>query len=132
MNCGDLAHVGIDCRQSIDKRLARPLGINFGRQVHFRQRFDARPEFRIGEWLLTWDFIERTLDTYAPDEEAAIVLDSINPLEQNVAAAAAAVCCLCCATSALEINSVTTSAHTPNAKLRLLRITRFMDTPRLF
>jgi predicted kinase len=58
------------------------------RALH-RQRFDARPEFRIGEWLLTWEFIERTLDTYAPDEEADILLDSTNPLEQNVAAAAA-------------------------------------------
>ena len=55
-----------------------------------RQRFDARPEFRIGEWLLTWEFIERSLDTYEPDEEAAIVLDSTNSLEQSVAAAAAA------------------------------------------
>jgi predicted kinase len=59
------------------------------RALH-RQRFDARPEFRIGEWLLTWEFIERTLDTYAPDEEANILLDSTNPLEQNVAAAGAA------------------------------------------
>lgn len=59
------------------------------RALH-RQRFGARPEVRFGEWLLTWEFIERTLDTYAPDEEAAILLDSTNPLEQNVAAAAAA------------------------------------------
>jgi predicted kinase len=59
------------------------------RALH-RQRFDARPEFRIGEWLLTWEFIERTLNTYAPDEEAAIVLDSTNPLEQNVATTFAA------------------------------------------
>jgi predicted kinase len=59
------------------------------RALH-RQRFGARPEFRIGEWVLTWEFIERSLDTYEPDEQAAIQLDSINSLEQNVAAAAAA------------------------------------------
>jgi hypothetical protein len=59
------------------------------RALH-RQRFDARPAFRIGEWLLTWEFIEHTLDTYSPDEDAAVVLDSTNPLEQNTAAAAAA------------------------------------------
>lgn len=56
-------------------------------RVLHRQRFDARPAFRIGEWLLTWEFIEHSLNTYEPDEEAAIVLDAINPLEQNVAAA---------------------------------------------
>ena len=59
------------------------------RALH-RQRFDARPEFRIGEWLLSWEFIEHTLDTYAPDEEAAVLLDSTNPLEENVATARAA------------------------------------------
>ena len=56
-------------------------------RAHHHQRFDARTEFRIGEWLLTWAFIERSLATYEPDEEATIVLTS---LKQNVAAAAAA------------------------------------------
>ena len=60
------------------------------RALH-HQRFAARPEFRIGEWLLTWEYIERSLDTYEPDGEAAIVLDSTNSLEQNVAAAAAVI-----------------------------------------
>lgn len=59
------------------------------RALH-RQRFGARPEFRIGEWLLTWEYIECSLDTYEADEEAAIVLDSTNSLERNVAAAVAA------------------------------------------
>ena len=59
------------------------------RALH-RQRFDARPAFRIGEWLLTWEFIAHALDTYEPDEEATILLDATNSLEQNVAAAAAA------------------------------------------
>ncbi len=58
------------------------------RALH-RQRFDSRPEFRIGAWLLTWEFVEHSLDTYELDEEAAIVLDATNSLEQNVAAAAA-------------------------------------------
>jgi hypothetical protein len=31
--------------------VARPLGINFGRQTHFRQRFDARLPIRFGTWL---------------------------------------------------------------------------------
>lgn len=70
----DAPYFGIECMCS-------------NRALH-RQRFDARPEFRIGEWLLTWEYIERSLDTYEPDEEAAIVLDSINSLEQNVAVAA--------------------------------------------
>jgi predicted kinase len=59
------------------------------RALH-RRRFDARPEFRIGEWLLTWEFVERSLETYAPDEDALVVLDSVHPLGHNVAAAAAA------------------------------------------
>lgn len=59
-------------------------------RARHRQRFDARPEFRVGEWVLTWEFIERSLDTYEPDEEAALLLDSSNSLEQNVAAATAA------------------------------------------
>lgn len=72
----DAPYFGIECMCS-------------DRDLH-RQRFGARPEFRIGEWLLTWEFIERTLDTYEPDEQAAILLDATIPLEQNVTAAIAA------------------------------------------
>jgi predicted kinase len=55
------------------------------RSMH-KARFDARPAFRVGSWTLTWPAVEHTLATYKPDGHAAVVVDAVHPLGENIRA----------------------------------------------
>lgn len=54
------------------------------RELH-RKRFDARGVSSRGDWVLTWDVVEETLEAYVQHPGALYVADSVNSVEDNVA-----------------------------------------------
>jgi hypothetical protein len=50
-----------------------------------RRRFDERDQSTRGEWVLTWDVVEETMQAYTPHPDPLYVADSVNSVADNVA-----------------------------------------------
>lgn len=50
-----------------------------------RRRFDERGQSKRGDWVLTWDVVEETMQAYTPHPDALYIADSVNSVDDNVA-----------------------------------------------